>query len=126
MFFIGPAWLSRHMVLQEKINQQRVRHIVQSYQLDGGESAFFLYLEELIQRYPLPLIELSLVETLVENWLTVPFARGEAFLTQAHVRLQQWEQAPIVSSLSSAQFNAITGLDPAPIFGDRPISCSVS
>ncbi|MEO0408031.1 MAG: hypothetical protein AAF289_11840 [Cyanobacteria bacterium P01_A01_bin.135] len=107
------------MVLQVQISQQRVRHIVQSYHLDGGEGSFFTYLEELMLHYPLPLIELSLVEILVESWLTVPFAKGEAFLDQVHGRLQQWEQQPIVSSLTADQFRTITGLDPTPVFGDH-------
>ena len=114
------------MTLQDKLSQQRVQHIVQSYQLDGGDRPFFPYLEELMQRYPHPLIELALAETLVANWLTVPFERGTAFLSQVHLRLQHWEHEPIISSLTSDQFSTITGLDPAPVFGVKQISsCSV-
>ncbi|MGB3614856.1 MAG: hypothetical protein WBA10_13770 [Elainellaceae cyanobacterium] len=114
------------MNLQDKISQQRIDHIVRSYNLDGDEKAnFSAYLSELTQAYPLPLIELSLVETMVENWLTVPFQRGVDFLVQAHARLQNWESQPIVSTLTSEQFSSITGLDPFPVFGAKQISCSV-
>jgi len=111
------------MNLQDKIGQQRINHIVHSYNLDGDENAnFSAYLSDLMQAYPLPLIELSLVETMVENWLTVPFHRGVVFLSQAHARLQHWESQPIVSTLTSEQFSSITGLDPFPIFGTTQAS----
>ncbi|MGF1537293.1 MAG: hypothetical protein ACFB4J_12545 [Elainellaceae cyanobacterium] len=70
-----------------------------------------------MQAYPLPLIELSLVETIVENWLSVPFCRGTDFLVRAHNRLQYWEVQPIVTTITSVQFGSITGLDPSPVFG---------
>ncbi len=111
------------MNLYERVSQQRIKYIVQSYRLEGEEKAgFFAYLDNLMQAYPLPLIELSLAEIIVENWLSVPFNRGIGFLAQVHARLQHWEIQPIVSTLTSAQFSSITGLDPSPIFGAEPTS----
>jgi hypothetical protein len=106
------------MEIREKLNQQRVKHIVSSYQLGGDEgSQFDAYLEELLQIYPYPLIELALVETLIDQWLTVPLTRGIEFLAQTHGKLKVWENQPIVSTITPEQFHQIAGLDPSPIFG---------
>jgi hypothetical protein len=106
------------MEIQERINQQRVRYIVDSYQLNGSEvEEFNGYLSDLIKHYPTPLIELAFVETLLDHWLTVPLTRGSAFLKQAHQKLKTWESQTIVTTLRPDQFHQITGLDPAPIFG---------
>ncbi|MGF1512519.1 MAG: hypothetical protein ACFB5Z_02310 [Elainellaceae cyanobacterium] len=111
------------MDLHEKIGQQRIKYIVDSYCLAGEEQiSFFAYLDGLMQTYPLPLIELSLAETIVENWLSAPFHRGVDFLNQAHARLKYWEVQPITSSITSTQFSTITGLDPSPVFGAEQAS----
>ncbi|PSB20629.1 hypothetical protein C7B65_06915 [Phormidesmis priestleyi ULC007] len=106
------------MTLEEKINQQRVKHIVSSYQLEGKETeAFADYLEELLQTYAMPLLELALAETLIVNWMNVPMQKGILFLQQTHDRLKNWETHSISSSLTPQEFQQITGLDPSPIFG---------
>jgi hypothetical protein len=107
------------MEIQEQISRQRVKHIVDSYQLQGSDGEMFDdYLEELMQIYPLPLIELAIVETIVNSWLNVPLVKGSLFLTQAHQRLKSWaESQPIISTLTPEQFQQITGLDPSTVFG---------
>ncbi|MFM7425835.1 MAG: hypothetical protein ACKO7W_12740 [Elainella sp.] len=112
------------MDIREQLNRQRVKHIVSSYALDGNESyRFEVYLEELLQLYPCTLIELALVETLLDHWLVVPLVRGTEFLTQAHAKLKIWQEQPIASTITPAQFQQIAGLDPSPIFGgpDLPL-----
>lgn len=106
------------MEIERQINQQRVKYIVSNYQLAGNEKAEFeLYLEQLLQKYPSTLIELALVETLVRNWLRIPPIRGTEFLGEAQKQLQEWETQPVASTITPAQFQQITGLDPHPIFG---------
>jgi hypothetical protein len=106
------------MTLEEQVNQQRVHYIVSRYQLDGTEAEqFSIYLAKLLQVYAPPLIELALAETLVSNWLTVPMAKGMAFLQQAHARLYHWQHSQTCPILTPDQFNHITGLDPTPVFG---------
>ncbi len=115
------------MELWEKLSRQRIKHIVSSYCLGGDEvNRFDLYLDELLQLYPRPLIELALIETLIDYWLTVPLVRGVEFLVQAHDRLKTWESQPIVSTITPEQFKQIAGLDPAPIFGSAELpTCSI-
>ncbi|MBE9178368.1 hypothetical protein IQ268_07175 [Oculatella sp. LEGE 06141] len=116
------------MEIWEEVNRQRVKHIISSYQLDGDEaSQFNTYLEELLHLYPLPLIELALVETLIDFWLSVPSVRGVEFLSQAHDKLKHWEGEPIASTITPSQFQQITGLDPGPIFGSSgvPPACPI-
>jgi hypothetical protein len=111
------------MNIQEELNRQRVKHIVDSYRLDGDESdSCTLYLQELLSHYPAPLVELALVESLVDHWLSMPMLRGTKFLAYTHRKLRIWEVDPISSTLTPAQFQQITGLDPAPVFGpqERP------
>lgn len=110
------------MELREQIKQQRVKHIVSSYQLAGEETeAFNHYLNELLHLYPTPLIELALVETLVDSWLRLPMQRGCEFLTQAHEQLKAWESRRVTSTIAPLQFQQITGLDPSPIFGSSSV-----
>lgn len=110
------------MELQDQLNRQRVKHIISSYQLAGQESAQFdPYVDDLLNTYPSPLIELAIAETIVDNWATVPLVRGVKFLKQAHSRLQHWENQPIVSTLTPEQFQQITGLDPTPVFGSAEL-----
>ncbi|HEY9699827.1 MAG TPA: hypothetical protein V6D10_21390 [Trichocoleus sp.] len=116
------------MELWEQISKQRVKHIVSSYQLGGSETGSFdAYLEELLNCYPRPLIELALIETLIDQWLSVPLMRGIAFLTQTHHKLRDWESKPIVSTITPEQFQQIAGLDPTPIFGssEYPPTCPI-
>lgn len=106
------------MELQERLARERVKHIIHSYRLAGEEpEAVEACLETLFQRYPMPLVELAIAETLVDGWLNVPLVRGMEFFKQAQSRLQNWESQPIVSTLTPEQFQQITGLDPSPVFG---------
>ncbi|UBF29375.1 hypothetical protein K9N68_16980 [Kovacikia minuta CCNUW1] len=116
------------MELGEQLNRQRVKHIVSSYQLDSEDAeAFNGYLEELLNAYSFPLIELAIVETLVDNWITIPMPKGHRFLVQVHDLMKSWESRMIepngfsergmVSTIAPEQFRQITGLDPTPIFG---------
>ncbi|NJO43895.1 MAG: hypothetical protein HC769_21930 [Cyanobacteria bacterium CRU_2_1] len=110
------------MEIWQQLSQQRVKHIVSSYQLGGDEAnQFDNYLAELLHGYPCPLIELALIETLIDNWLSVPLIRGIEFLSQAHNKLKTWETQPIVSTITPEQFQQISGLDPTPIFGSAEI-----
>lgn len=116
------------MKIREQLNRQRVKHIVSSYQLGGSEAnCFDSYLNELLQIYPYPLIELALVETLIDQWLSVPLTRGVEFLAQTHNKLKAWENQPIISTITPEQFQHIAGLDPSPIFGtaELPPTCSI-
>jgi hypothetical protein len=110
------------MEIREQVSRQRVKHIVSSYQLVGDEATRFEgYLEDLLQCYPRPLIELALIETLVDGWLSIPMTRGVKFLGQAHDKLRRWESQPIVSTVTPSQFQQIAGLDPAPVFGSEEL-----
>ena len=110
----------REQDIQEKLNRQRIQHIISSYQLSDQENGFNRYLDELMQDYPQPLVELALVETLIDQWLA-PLRRGSEFLAQTHSKLQTWENCPIVSTITPAQFQQIVGLDPTPIFGSAEL-----
>jgi hypothetical protein len=106
------------MSLHDRISRQRLKYIISSYQLDGHQShQVSNFLEELQSRYPLPLIELAVVETLVDQWVSVPLVRGMAFFAKAHAKLKAWETQPIISTITPAQFRHITSLDPTPVFG---------
>ncbi|HEY9617752.1 MAG TPA: hypothetical protein V6C64_12970 [Microcoleaceae cyanobacterium] len=106
------------MEIGEQLRQQRVKHIVSSYQLGGtDEPAFHENLAKLLEQYPSPLIELALVETLVNGWWQVPMPRGCPFLSRVQEQLVAWQSQPIISTIAPEQFQQITGLDPAPIFG---------
>lgn len=106
------------MELQDHLNQQRVKHIIDSYQLEGGDGdRFTIYVNELLEAYPAPLIELALTEALVDGWASVPMVRGIEFLKKAHDKLKDWDEQPIISTVTPAQFHHVTGLDPTPVFG---------
>ncbi len=110
------------MDIQQRISQQRVQHIIDSYMLMGTADeadGFDAYVSDLLSQYPHGLIELALVETLAKNWLTIPMQKGVAFLTAAHKRIQQWQADAMTSGLNRlsigvtpSQFSQITGLDP--------------
>lgn len=128
----GPDGIGSHpiqaiaevsMEIWEHTSRQRVKHIVSSYHLDGSEAnRFSTYLDELLQNYSLPLIELALTETLIDHWVSIPMVRGLSFLSQAHNKLKAWESQPIVTTITPGQFQQITGLDPSPIFGAPGLS----
>ncbi|MEL6780417.1 MAG: hypothetical protein AAFO06_24575 [Cyanobacteria bacterium J06597_16] len=108
------------MEIQQRINQQRIQHIVDSYLLAGTQpNRFAAYLRELLSQYASGLIELALVETLAKSWLTIPMQKGVPFLSKVHERLKQWQQSdetdlsqiPLTSTLSPSQFSQITGLE---------------
>lgn len=106
------------MDIQQRIYQQRVRHIIDSYMLmgTGNETdGFDAYVNELLHQYPTGLIELALVETLSKHWLTVPMQRGIAFLTSVHEQIKQWQvhlgSEQVTVGLTPSQFSQITGLD---------------
>jgi hypothetical protein len=113
--------------LNHHLNQQRVKHIVSSYQLAGTEDvdSFEQYLADLLHAYPSALVELALVETLVDCWVRLPVVRGCEFLAIAHDYLQDWDdrrhprsrEQPIAHTIAPEQFRQITGLDPTPVFG---------
>lgn len=115
------------MEIGAQLKRQRIQHIISSYQLAGNETeAFDRDLELLLDHYPLPLIELALVETLVAHWLQVPLLRGCKLLNKVHKQLQMWKTQALqhdaaaqqcISAVSPEQFQQITGLDPTPIFG---------
>jgi len=118
------------MELWEKVCHQRIRYIVDCYELDLGESAedFTDYLQELWLAYAYAQIELALVETLVASWVQIPAVKGMTFLYQVHDRLKSWEScSKIPSSITPSQFQQISGLDPTPVFGqsDRRLSQAV-
>jgi hypothetical protein len=107
------------MELWEQVSRQRVQYIVDSYQLYGDDTDDFAdYLEELLLAYQPPQIELAIVETLVSSWFHLPFAKGMPFIDAIHERLKAWEVNPnLPPAISASQFQQITGLDPAPVFG---------
>jgi hypothetical protein len=107
------------MELWEQISRQRVQYIVDSYQLYGDDMDDFEdYLEELLMAYQPPQIERAMVETLVSSWFQLPFEKGMPFINAVHERLRDWEMEPnSPPTISSAQFQQITSLDPTPVFG---------
>jgi hypothetical protein len=107
------------MDIQQRISQQRVRHIIDSYRLMGTAveaDSFEAYVSELLSQYPHGLIELALVETLAKNWLTIPMQKGVTFLAAVHERIQQLQSErqskTLTVELTPSQFSQITGLDP--------------
>ncbi len=122
------------MELRSQINRQRVKHIVTSYGLAGIESgrdagtdagqeaeAFWAALEELLQSYSAPAIELALVEQLIESWTQLPIIRGMALMDQVRSRLQAWKATTVSIGFTPEQFQQITGLDPEPVFGSAEV-----
>lgn len=121
------------MEIQQRISQQRVRHVIDSYMLRGTvdeTDAFDAYIDTLLSQYPQGLVELALVETLVKNWLTIPMEKGVAFLTAAHDCIQQWQSTAQPVMITPSQFSQITGLDAHATFytlvksNERPIASS--
>jgi hypothetical protein len=113
------------MELWEQVCRQRIKYIVDCYELDFGESAedFADYLQELWLAYAYAQIELALVETLVASWIQIPAIKGMSFLYQVHDRLRSWEYLSVIpSTITPDQFQQITALDPTPIFGQSPVS----
>jgi hypothetical protein len=106
------------MELWLQISRQRVKHIVCSYRLDGAEAESFVpYLDDLLQTYPMPAIELALVEVLIDSWGKPSLPRGTAFLDKARDLLNHWKETRVAVRITPEQFRNITGLDPSPIFG---------
>jgi hypothetical protein len=105
------------MTLEYQIKQQRVKHIISSYQLDGDEMELCeIALNDLLSCYAMVLIELALVETIAQNWATIPMPQGRRFLQQVQQLLQDWESNGVWISYTPDQFQQITGLDPQPVF----------
>lgn len=105
------------MELQEQIGRQRVKHIVDSYQLAGDDAdSFTKQLDHCFNIYPAPLIELAIAEILVDTWLTLSECRGSIFIRAVQDRLQSWSGQTEVATITPSQFQQITGLDPAPVF----------
>ena len=108
--------------LWEQVCRQRIKYIVDCYELDSGESEqdFDDQLQELWLAYPYAQIELALVETLVSSWIQIPAIKGMCFLNQVYDRLKSWEnRTNFSSSITPAQFQQITSLDPTPVFGQN-------
>jgi hypothetical protein len=62
---------------------QRIQTIVASYNLAGcDDQSFEVFLAGLKGQFPLLLLELAIVETLVKQWLRIPFKRGVIFLEE--------------------------------------------
>lgn len=115
------------MSLQQQIQQQRIKHIVSSYQLEGEEHELCdACLIAMLQLYPNGLIELALVETIVQNWARVPMVRGIEFFRQVEALLDRWQTDAIEVSFDSAEFQLVTGLDASPIFGAPSSSTSIA
>lgn len=107
------------MEVWEEISRQRVKYIVDSYHLDGNDDEDFdEYLEDLLQAYAPPQIELALVEVLIKSWRVTPLIRGVVFLERSHELLKSWENNPMIPHISPTHFRLITGLDPTPVFGN--------
>lgn len=105
------------MEFWEKVSYQRVKYIVDSYELQGeSPEDFHEYLEDLLLAYPSPQIELAIAETIVKSWLEIPLVKGMNFLVVVHSHLQSWEGST-QPTITSSQFKQITGLDPIPVFG---------
>jgi len=113
------------MTLQQQIQQQRIKHIISSYQLDGeNRESCNACLSAMLQLYPAGLIELALVETIVQSWARVPMVKGIEFFQQVETLLNRWQtnsQAPLhevpAVSFDPTEFQFVTGLDASPIFG---------
>jgi hypothetical protein len=115
------------MELNQQIEQQRVQHIITSYELAGEDAiAFYPYLHQLLATYSPPIVELALVESLVEGWLQLPMLRGCEFLSRVHDRLLTWQANSITSTITPEQFLQITGLDPSPVFGSVNLAIAIA
>lgn len=109
--------MNRGMTLQQRVDQQRVKHIIASFQLAGDdEPRFASRLDQLFAQYPSSWLELAIAEVVVLNWLVMPLPRGVSVLHQVQNLLAQWQCHGITNLLTEAEFQRITGLDPYPVF----------
>ena len=107
------------MEIQALINRQRVKYIIESYQLAGDDAESFAeLLDELFEAYPSARLELALAEVLTESWAKVPMERGLPYLHNVRDRLQMWRIEGVTYRLTSAQFEQITGLDASVTFNE--------
>ncbi|MBT9316554.1 hypothetical protein [Leptothoe spongobia] len=95
------------MDFQERISQQRVQHIVDSYRLDGDDDKFAACLSQLLDVYPQSLIELALTESIVKGWSEVPMQRGMPFLQGVHERLRLWQSDSECSSQAKTELSTL-------------------
>jgi hypothetical protein len=109
--------MTNHLKPAASFYRKRIHDIVVSYHLAGDDGTSFEgYLAQLMERFPLVLLELALVETLVRQWLQIPFEKGVAFLQCVHGLLHEWQAETFQCHLTPAYFEMITGLDAAPVF----------
>ncbi|ESA36267.1 hypothetical protein N836_07960 [Leptolyngbya sp. Heron Island J] len=119
------------MDIQERITRQRVKHIVESYRLDGSDvDAFADNLTKLLEIYPQSLVEIALVESIVKGWSEVPMQRGMPFIQGVQERLRAWQpelwpSSQLSSTCKSAPTSTLGGTsievrvaDPNPINPD--------
>ena len=96
------------MDIQERITRQRVKHIVDSYQLDGNDvDAFADNLAKLLDSYPQSLIEIALVEGIIKGWSEVPMQRGMPFIQGVQERLRSWQSKLDPSSQLFSTFQSV-------------------
>ena len=101
------------MDLQTRIQRQRIYHIIDSYNLRGNDSIEFNQrLEHLFADYETTAIELAIVDTLVEVWMTLPPVKGLDFIDKVKFRLT----ANLPAIVSANHYRAITGLDGSHLF----------
>lgn len=109
--------MNRGTTLRQRVDQQRVKHIIESFHLSGQVgSGFDDRLDQLLGEYPSTWLELAIAEVLVLNWLIVPMPRGLEVLRQVHNLLAQWQAHGMTNLLTEPEFQRITGLDPVPVF----------
>ena len=109
--------MNRGITLRQRVDQQRVKHIIDSFHLSGQDgSGFDDRLAQLLAAYPSSWIELAIAEIVVLNWLVVPLPRGLVVLRQVHNLLGQWQDHGLTNLLTESEFQRITGLDPGPVF----------
>ncbi len=109
--------MNRGITLRQRVDQQRVKHIIESFHLSGQDgSRFDDRLERLLGEYSSTWLELAIAEVLVLNWLIVPLPRGLEVLRQVHNLLVQWQAHGMTNLLTELEFQRITGLDPVPVF----------
>jgi hypothetical protein len=96
--------------IQAQITNQRIFHIITSYQLANDEPDFYARFNDLLRQYPSPLIELAIVDVLVQAWMTIPLVRGLAFLELVALRLQEWQASGLTTTVTPDVFEQITGL----------------
>jgi hypothetical protein len=109
--------MNRGITLRQRVDQQRVKHIIESFHLCGQDGIRFDdRLGQLLGQYPSTWIELAIAEVLVLNWLIVPMPRGLEVLRQVHNLLAQWQDHGLTNLLTELEFQRITGLDPLPVF----------